>query len=160
MASGSYMSPIYSRSQSEVQGDLHTLDTVDSSSEINNRNDCTSEIQKRITMANRCLNRRGKYMKSNLIKRKAKRKQVCLQWISLHVGVPGDETTDEQADRGWYLLDPSSPILSQSEIHDLHRVKINLSWQNTPAHQWYLTKSPGLSTVQDIQGVTDGLDVP
>ncbi|GFY33903.1 hypothetical protein TNCV_4596111 [Trichonephila clavipes] len=25
MASGSYMTPIYSRSQSEVQGDLHTL---------------------------------------------------------------------------------------------------------------------------------------
>ncbi|GFU69990.1 uncharacterized protein TNCV_1879481 [Trichonephila clavipes] len=39
-------------------------------SEINNRNDCTTEIKKRITMANRCLNGLRKYRKSNLIKRK------------------------------------------------------------------------------------------
>ncbi|GFU04622.1 uncharacterized protein TNCV_4377071 [Trichonephila clavipes] len=41
-------------------------------SEINNRNDCTSEIQKTITMAYTCLNGIRKYMKSNLIKRKTK----------------------------------------------------------------------------------------
>ncbi|GFT31229.1 hypothetical protein TNCV_3480371 [Trichonephila clavipes] len=28
MATGSYMTPIYSRSQSQVQGDLHNLDDV------------------------------------------------------------------------------------------------------------------------------------
>ncbi|GFU82040.1 uncharacterized protein TNCV_517201 [Trichonephila clavipes] len=33
---------------------------------------CTTEIQKRVTMANRCLNGMLKYMKSNLIKRKTK----------------------------------------------------------------------------------------
>ncbi|PRD29785.1 UNVERIFIED_CONTAM: hypothetical protein NCL1_28358 [Trichonephila clavipes] len=40
--------------------------------EINNRNDCTIEIQKIITISNRCLNGIRKYMKSNLIKRKTK----------------------------------------------------------------------------------------
>ncbi|GFU64544.1 putative endonuclease-reverse transcriptase [Trichonephila clavipes] len=38
----------------------YSFEVVDSftylGSEINNRNDCTTEIQKRITMANRCLN--------------------------------------------------------------------------------------------------------
>ncbi|GFW16984.1 reverse transcriptase domain-containing protein [Trichonephila clavipes] len=45
----------------------YSFDVVDSFtylvSEINNRNDCTTEIKKRITMANRCLNGIGKYMK-------------------------------------------------------------------------------------------------
>ncbi|GFU95003.1 putative endonuclease-reverse transcriptase [Trichonephila clavipes] len=54
----------------------YSFEVVDSftylGSEINNRNDCTTEIQKRITMAIRCLNGIQKYMKSNLIKRKTK----------------------------------------------------------------------------------------
>ncbi|GFT92475.1 hypothetical protein TNCV_1053771 [Trichonephila clavipes] len=41
-------------------------------SEMSNRNECTSDIQKIIIMANRCLNGIRKYMKSNLIERKIK----------------------------------------------------------------------------------------
>ncbi|GFX16774.1 uncharacterized protein TNCV_4187481 [Trichonephila clavipes] len=35
------------------------------------------------------------------------------------------------------------PIIS--EIHSLHRTKMNLTWRNPPAHHWYAAKSPGLS---------------
>ncbi|GFX48538.1 RNase H domain-containing protein [Trichonephila clavipes] len=47
----------------------------------------------------------------NIISKSARlgqRKQVCLQWILLHVGVPGNETVDELAGRGCDLPDPSS----------------------------------------------------
>ncbi|GFV57546.1 uncharacterized protein TNCV_4399021 [Trichonephila clavipes] len=47
--------------------------------------------------------------------------------------------------RGGDLPDPSSSVLSHSEIHFLHRVKMNLIWQNPPAYLWYAAKSPGLS---------------
>ncbi|GFW45142.1 putative endonuclease-reverse transcriptase [Trichonephila clavipes] len=54
----------------------YSFEVVDSftylGSEINNRNYCTTEIQKRITMTNRCLNGIRKYIKSNLIQRKTK----------------------------------------------------------------------------------------
>ncbi|GFT47156.1 hypothetical protein TNCV_3747981 [Trichonephila clavipes] len=38
------------------------------------------------------------------------RKQVCLQWIPSHVGVPGDEAVDELAGRGWDLSDSPVPL--------------------------------------------------
>ncbi|GFT39926.1 uncharacterized protein TNCV_336381 [Trichonephila clavipes] len=37
------------------------------------------------------------------------------------------------------------PVLSHSEIHSLHRTKMNFTRQNPPAHQWYAAMSPGLS---------------
>ncbi|GFS95978.1 uncharacterized protein TNCV_4277651 [Trichonephila clavipes] len=40
---------------------------------------------------------------------------------------------------------PSSTDLTHSEIHSFQRNKINLTWQNPPAHHWYAAKSPGLS---------------
>ncbi|GFU95978.1 RNase H domain-containing protein [Trichonephila clavipes] len=76
--------------------------------------------------------------------RLGQRKQVCLQWIPSHVGVPGNEAADELVGRGCDLPYPSS-VFSHSEIHSLHRTKMNLTRRNPPTHHWYATKSPGLS---------------
>ncbi|GFW28122.1 RNase H domain-containing protein [Trichonephila clavipes] len=72
------------------------------------------------------------------------RKQVCLQWIPTHVSVPGNEVADELAGRGCNLPNPSSSVLSHSENHYFHIVKMNLTWRNPPVHHWYAAKSPGL----------------
>ncbi|GFY18467.1 RNase H domain-containing protein [Trichonephila clavipes] len=73
------------------------------------------------------------------------RKQICLQWIPSHVGVPGNEAADELAGRGCDLPNPSSTILTHSEIPSFQSNKMNLTWRNPPAHHWYAAKSPGLS---------------
>ncbi|GFX21829.1 RNase H domain-containing protein [Trichonephila clavipes] len=77
--------------------------------------------------------------------RLGQRKQECLQWIPLHVGVPGNEVADELAGWGCDLPNPSSSVLSHSEIRSFHRAKMNLTWRNLSAHHWYEAKSPGLS---------------
>ncbi|GFT51992.1 uncharacterized protein TNCV_2058411 [Trichonephila clavipes] len=86
----------------------------------------------------------GLHILSKLI-RLGQKKQVCLQWIPSHVGVPGNEAAGELAGRGCDHLKPSSPVLTQSEIHSSQKNKMNLTWRNPPAHHWYAAKSTGLS---------------
>ncbi|GFW84884.1 uncharacterized protein TNCV_681721 [Trichonephila clavipes] len=77
--------------------------------------------------------------------RLGQRKQVCLQWITSHVGIPGKEAADELAGRGCDLPNPSSTVLTHTEIPSFQRNKMYLTWRNPPAHHWYAAKSPGLS---------------
>ncbi|GFV65669.1 RNase H domain-containing protein [Trichonephila clavipes] len=77
--------------------------------------------------------------------RLGQRKQVCLQWIPSHVVVPGNEAVDELAGRGCDLPNPSSTVLTHTEIPSFQRNKINLTWRNPPAHHWYAAKSSDLS---------------
>ncbi|GFW20310.1 uncharacterized protein TNCV_3457481 [Trichonephila clavipes] len=76
--------------------------------------------------------------------RLGQRKQVCLQWIPSHVGAPGNRQLMSWL-VGVVILLTQFFCLQHSEIHSLHRAKINLTWRNPPAHHWYAAKSPGLS---------------
>ncbi|GFY33650.1 RNase H domain-containing protein [Trichonephila clavipes] len=77
--------------------------------------------------------------------RLGQRKQVCLQRIPSHVGVRGNEAADELANRGCDLPNPSSTVLTHTEIPSFQRNKMNLTWRIPPAHHWYAAKSLGLS---------------
>ncbi|GFX17915.1 RNase H domain-containing protein [Trichonephila clavipes] len=77
--------------------------------------------------------------------RLGQRKQVCIQWIPSHVSVPGNEAADELAGSECDLPNPSSTVLTHTEIHSFQRNKMNMTWRNPPSHHWYAAKSPGLS---------------
>ncbi|GFV61463.1 hypothetical protein TNCV_2938051 [Trichonephila clavipes] len=67
-------------------------------------------------------------------------------------------TADELAGRGCVLPDPSSSALSHSEIYSLHRIEMNRILRKPSAHQWYSPREfRPISTVQEIQGSSDGL---
>ncbi|GFW67676.1 nup43 [Trichonephila clavipes] len=59
--------------------------------------------------------------------RLSQRKQICLQLIPSHVGVSGNETADELSGRGCDLPNPSSTILTHSEIPSFQRNIMNLA---------------------------------
>ncbi|GFT75744.1 RNase H domain-containing protein [Trichonephila clavipes] len=79
------------------------------------------------------------------LSRLGQRKQVCLQWMPPHVGLPENEAADELAGRESDLPYPSSIVLTHTEIPSFQRNKINLTWRNPPAHHWYAAKCLGLS---------------
>ncbi|GFU73701.1 putative RNA-directed DNA polymerase from transposon BS [Trichonephila clavipes] len=77
--------------------------------------------------------------------RLGQRKQVCLQWIPSHVGVPGNEAADELAGRGSDLPNPRSTVLTHTEIHSFQRNKMNLTCQmNSLAASVTLTYSASM----------------
>ncbi|GBO25576.1 hypothetical protein AVEN_35227-1 [Araneus ventricosus] len=71
--------------------------------------------------------------------------RVCIQWISSHVGVFGNEVTDLLAKEGSALPSAASDELFASEIFSIHRAKANSTWKVPPAHEWYAGNRPGLS---------------
>ncbi|GFU34326.1 RNase H domain-containing protein [Trichonephila clavipes] len=59
--------------------------------------------------------------------RLGQRKKVCFQWIQSHVDEPWNEAAYELAGRGCGLSNPSSTVLTHSEISSLQRTKMNLN---------------------------------
>ncbi|GFU65312.1 uncharacterized protein TNCV_315211 [Trichonephila clavipes] len=56
-----------------------------------------------------------------------------------------EDEIETNLDYGCDHPNPSSSVLSHSEIHSLHRAKRNLTRRNPPAYHWYAAKGPGLS---------------
>ncbi|GBN64248.1 hypothetical protein AVEN_28229-1 [Araneus ventricosus] len=77
-----------------------------------------------------------------LYKEKSK---VCIQWISSHVGVFGNEVVNLLAKEGSALPSAASGEIFASEISSTHRAKANSTWKVSPAHEWYAGNRPGMS---------------
>ncbi|GBM46819.1 hypothetical protein AVEN_132480-1 [Araneus ventricosus] len=71
--------------------------------------------------------------------------RVCIQWISSHVGVFGNEVADLLEKEGSALPSTASGELFASEIFSIHRAKANSTWKVPPAHEWHAGNRPGLS---------------
>ncbi|GFW34048.1 hypothetical protein TNCV_287321 [Trichonephila clavipes] len=77
--------------------------------------------------------------------RLCQRKHARLQWIPSNVDVFENEAAHELVGWGCDLPNPSSSVASHSEIHSLHRARMNLTWRNPPSHHCYAVKSLDLS---------------
>ncbi|GFV07606.1 RNase H domain-containing protein [Trichonephila clavipes] len=182
MATGSYMTPIYSRSQNGSRSDtvragsgiFSNTPGNDVKISIRNPDHCSVFRSELIAISGtldhdlnsykdsiwiltdsrsfiqylknwpKIMDSTGLDILTKLV-RLGQRKQVYLQWIPSHVGAPGNEAADELAGRGCDLPNPSSTVLTHTEIPSFQRNKMYLTWRNPPAHHWYAAKSPGLS---------------
>ncbi|GBM65898.1 hypothetical protein AVEN_23928-1 [Araneus ventricosus] len=79
------------------------------------------------------------------IREDIKKSRVCIQWISSHVGVFGNEVADFLEKEGSALPSAAFVELFASKIFSIHRPKVNATWKVPPAHEWYAGNRPGLS---------------
>ncbi|GFV85830.1 uncharacterized protein TNCV_2004501 [Trichonephila clavipes] len=88
---------------------------------------------------------RGEIMLNSCVMHRHIGPALGIMWTPSHVGVLGNEAADDLAGRECDLPNPSSTVLTHSEIHSFQRNQMNLNWRNPPAHHCYAAKSPGLS---------------
>ncbi|GFU37469.1 reverse transcriptase [Trichonephila clavipes] len=131
MATGSYMTPIYSRSQSEVQGDHHK--DVDEAvlKWIHRMRD------KKCSYLSTFRNRENSPICEDLI---SYGWTVALQWVPSHVGISSAMTDPAKA--GSRVVSTGSPLDAQESIISTHIDKYNTMTQKPRALETVATVEP------------------